>query len=268
LKGVQYEQLIEWVKPKGKAFEVITGDFVTIEDGTGIVHIAPTFGSDDDRVAKQNGISPLIVEDNEGKIQALVDKTGRFFLIENMAESFVAEYVSFENYKTFAGRFVKNAYDEKLTEDDSTVDIDISVMLKQENKAFKIEKQVHNYPHCWRTDKPVLYYPLDSWFIKTTAVKDKMVELNNTINWKPQSTGTGRFGNWLENLVDWNLSRSRFWGTPLPIWRTEDGSEEICIGSTEELMSEIEKAMAAGFMTENPYEGFEIGNYSKRITLK
>ncbi len=263
LKGIQYEQLIDWVKPKGKAFEVITGDFVTTEDGTGIVHIAPTFGADDDRVAKQNGISPLIVEDAEGKMQALVDKKGRFFLIENMTESFVAEFVNVENYKPFAGRYVKNAYDETLTDDDSTVDIDISVMLKQDNKAFKIEKHVHNYPHCWRTDKPVLYYPLDSWFIKTTAVKDKMVELNNTINWKPQSTGTGRFGNWLENLVDWNLSRSRFWGTPLPIWRTEDGSEEICIGSTEELTAEIEKAMAAGFMTENPYAGFEVGNNEK-----
>ncbi len=263
LKGVQYEQLIEWVKPKGKAFEVITGDFVTTEDGTGIVHIAPTFGADDDRVAKQNGISPLIVEDTEGKLQALVDKKGRFFLLENLAESFIKEYVNVGNYKPFAGRYVKNAYDETLSDDDPTVDIDISVMLKQENKVFKIEKQIHNYPHCWRTDKPVLYYPLDSWFIKTTAVKEKMVELNNTINWKPQSTGTGRFGNWLENLVDWNLSRSRFWGTPLPIWRTEDGSEEICIGSTEELSVEIEKAMQAGFMDKNPYEGFVIGNNSK-----
>jgi isoleucyl-tRNA synthetase/very-short-patch-repair endonuclease len=263
LKGVQYEQLIEWVKPKGKAFEVITGDFVTTEDGTGIVHIAPTFGADDDRVAKQNDISPLIVEDTEGKMQALVDKKGRFFPIENLSEAFVKEYVNTENYKAFAGRYVKNEYDESLTENDPTVDVDISVMLKLANKAFKIEKHVHNYPHCWRTDKPVLYYPLDSWFIKTTAVKDKMVELNNTINWKPQSTGTGRFGNWLENLVDWNLSRSRFWGTPLPIWRTEDGSEELCIGSTEELMAEIKKAMDAGFMSENPYEGFEVGNNAK-----
>ena len=263
LKGVQYEQLIEWVKPKGKAFEVITGDFVTTEDGTGIVHIAPTFGADDDRVAKQNGVSPLIVEDTDGKMQALVDKKGRFFLLENLSESFVSEYVNVENYKPFAGRYVKNAYDETLTEDDPTVDIDISVMLKQENKAFKIEKHVHNYPHCWRTDKPVLYYPLDSWFIKTTAVKEKMVELNNTINWKPQSTGTGRFGNWLENLVDWNLSRSRYWGTPLPIWRTEDGSEEICIGSTEELTTEIGKALNKGFMDKNPYEGFVPGNNTK-----
>ncbi len=263
LKGVQYEQLIEWVKPKGKAFEVITGDFVTIENGTGIVHIAPTFGADDDRVAKQNGISPLIVEDSEGKTQALVDRKGRFYPTANLDKSFVEKYVNVEKYHEFAGRSVKNEYDDKLEEDASTVDIDIAVMLKTENKAFKIEKHIHSYPHCWRTDKPILYYPLDSWFIKTTAVKDKMVELNNTINWKPQSTGTGRFGNWLENLVDWNLSRSRYWGTPLPIWRTEDGSEEICIGSTEELMAEIEKAIKAGFMTENPYKGFEVGNNSK-----
>ena len=263
LKGVEYEQLIEWVKPKGRAFEVITGDFVTTEDGTGIVHIAPTFGADDDRVAKQNGISPLVVEDIDGKTQALVDKTGRFFLVENMSPDFVAEHVNLPKYSEFAGRYVKNEYDGELTEKDTTVDIDISVMLKLENKVFKIEKYVHSYPHCWRTDKPVLYYPLDSWFIKTTAVKEKMVELNNTINWKPQSTGTGRFGNWLENLVDWNLSRSRYWGTPLPIWRTEDGSEEICIGSMDELMAEIEKSMAAGFMEKNPFEGFVTGDNSK-----
>ena len=262
LKGVEYEQLIEWVKPKGRAFEVITGDFVTTEDGTGIVHIAPTFGADDDRVAKQNGISPLVVEDIDGKTQALVDKTGRFFLVENMSPDFVAEHVNLPKYSEFAGRYVKNEYDGELTEKDTTVDIDISVMLKLENKVFKIEKYVHSYPHCWRTDKPVLYYPLDSWFIKTTTVKEKMVELNNTINWKPQSTGTGRFGNWLENLVDWNLSRSRYWGTPLPIWRTEDGSEEICIGSMDELMAEIEKSMAAGFMDKNPFEGFVTGDNS------
>lgn len=268
LKGIQYEQLIKWVKPKGKAFEVITGDFVTTEEGTGIVHIAPTFGADDDRVAKQNGISPLTVDDIDGKSQALVDKKGRFFLLHNMSEYFVKEYVNIENYKSFSGRYVKNAYDETLAEDAPSVDTDIVIMLKQENKAFKIEKHIHTYPHCWRTDKPVLYYPLDSWFIKTTDVKDKMVELNNTIKWKPQSTGTGRFGNWLENLVDWNLSRSRFWGTPLPVWRTEDGFEEICIGSMEELMAEIQKAIKAKFMTENPYEGFEVGintkeNYDK-----
>ncbi|MFY9154499.1 MAG: isoleucine--tRNA ligase [Prolixibacteraceae bacterium] len=263
LEGVNYEQLIGWVKPKGDAFRVITGDFVTTEDGTGIVHIAPTFGADDDRVAKQHGIVPLIVDDKDGKRQPLVDRNGRFFLIENMDPGFVAAYVNQETYPEYAGRFVKNEYNEKLGDDDATVDIDICVMLKGQNKAFKVEKHVHTYPHCWRTDKPILYYPLDSWFIKTTAVKDKMIALNNTINWKPQSTGTGRFGNWLENLVDWNLSRSRFWGTPLPIWRTEDGSEIKCIGSTQELMNEIDAAVAAGFMEKNIYAGFEIGNNSK-----
>ncbi len=263
LTGIIYEQLIPWVKPEGKAFEVITGDFVTTEDGTGIVHIAPTFGADDDRVAKQNGISPLVVFDKEAKMQPLVDRKGRFFRIEDMGDTFVQTNVNTELYTEFSGRYVKNEYDDTLTKKDVTVDVDISVMLKLENKAFKIEKHSHSYPHCWRTDKPVLYYPLDSWFIKTTAVKDKLIELNNTINWKPKATGAGRFGNWLENLVDWNLSRSRFWGTPLPIWRTEDGSEEICIGSTQELMSEIEKAMDAGFMENNPYEGFEVGNNSK-----
>lgn len=263
LLGVEYEQLINWVKPKGDAFRVITGDFVTTEDGTGIVHIAPTFGADDDRVAKQHGISPLIVDDKDGKRQPLVDRHGRFFLIEDLDPEFVKNYVNLPTYEEFAGRFVKNEYNEKLGEDDATVDIDISVMLKKENKAFKVEKHVHNYPHCWRTDKPILYYPLDSWFIRTTAVKDKMIALNNTINWKPQSTGTGRFGNWLENLVDWNLSRSRFWGTPLPIWRTEDGSESKCIGSVEELMNEINAAVAAGVMEKNIFEGFEVGDNSK-----
>lgn len=263
LEGLNYEQLINWVKPKGDAFRVITGDFVTTEDGTGIVHIAPTFGADDDRVAKQSGISPLIVDDLEGKRQPLVDRNGRFFLIENMDPAFVAEYVNQLEYTEFAGRYVKNEYDETLTEDDATVDVDICVMLKKENKAFKVEKHVHSYPHCWRTDKPILYYPLDSWFIKTTAVKDKMIALNNTINWKPASTGTGRFGNWLENLVDWNLSRSRFWGTPLPIWRTEDGTETKCIGSTEELMNEMNAAVTAGVLDKNIFEGFEIGNNSK-----
>ncbi|WP_297089260.1 isoleucine--tRNA ligase [uncultured Draconibacterium sp.] len=263
LKGVQYEQLIDWVRPEGKAFEVITGDFVTIEDGTGIVHIAPTFGADDDRVAKQHGISPLVVVDTEGKRQALVDRKGRFYPTIDLDPEFVEKFVNTETYHDFAGRSVKNEYDDKLEEDAATVDVDIAVMLKQQNKAFKIEKHVHSYPHCWRTDKPVLYYPLDSWFIKSTAVKDKMVALNNTINWKPKSTGTGRFGNWLENLVDWNLSRSRFWGTPLPIWRTEDGSEEICIGSMEELMAEIDKAVEAGFMSENPFAEFKVGDYSK-----
>jgi len=263
LQGINYEQLINWVKPKGDAFRIITGDFVTTEDGTGIVHIAPTFGADDDRVAKQHGIVPLIVDDREGKRQPLVDRNGRFFLIENMDQAFVSQYVNQLKYAEFAGRFVKNEYDDTLTEDDSTVDIDISVMLKKENKAFKVEKHVHSYPHCWRTDKPILYYPLDSWFIRTTAVKDKMIALNDTINWKPASTGSGRFGNWLENLVDWNLSRSRFWGTPLPIWRTEDGLETKCVGSTEELMNEIEAAVAAGVMEKNIFDGFEVGNNQK-----
>jgi len=262
LEGVQYEQLIDWVKPEGKAFEVISGDFVTTEEGTGIVHIAPTFGADDDKVGRQNDIAPLLILDQEGRFQPLVDKKGRFFKIENMAEAFVSKNVNVEKYKPFAGRYVKNAYDVNLTENEDTIDVDLAVMLKIENRAFKIEKHTHTYPHCWRTDKPVLYYPLDSWFIKTTAVKDKLVALNHTINWKPSSTGSGRFGNWLENLVDWNLSRSRFWGTPLPIWRTEDGSEEICIGSAEELMAEIRKSLAAGFMEINPYEGFEPGNNS------
>ncbi len=263
LEGVRYEQLIDWIKPDGDAFRVITGDFVTTEDGTGIVHIAPTFGADDDRVAKQSGIAPLLVVDKEGKKQPMVDKSGRFYRIEDMQDEFVAKFVNPETYAAFAGKYVKNAYDESLSENDPTLDVDIAVSLKAENKVFKIEKHVHSYPHCWRTDKPVLYYPLDSWFIRTTAVKDKLIALNNTINWKPQSTGTGRFGNWLENLVDWNLSRSRFWGTPLPIWRTEDGSEEKCIGSTEDLMSEINKAIEAGFMAKNFFEGFVPGDNSK-----
>jgi isoleucyl-tRNA synthetase len=260
LAGINYEQLIDWVKPDGDAFRVITGDFVTTEDGTGIVHIAPTFGADDDRVAKQNDIVPLLVVDKDGKNQPLVDRTGKFFSVEKMDDEFVTKFVNQETYKDFAGKFVKNEYDENLTEKDPTIDVDIAVSLKIQNRAFKIEKHVHSYPHCWRTDKPVLYYPLDSWFVKTTAVKDKLLALNETINWKPQSTGTGRFGNWLENLVDWNLSRSRFWGTPLPIWRTEDGSEEKCIGSTEELMVEMNKAVEAGMMDKNIFDGFETGN--------
>ncbi|HKJ41679.1 MAG TPA: isoleucine--tRNA ligase, partial [Sunxiuqinia sp.] len=263
LAGINYEQLIDWVKPNGDAFRVITGDFVTTEDGTGIVHIAPTFGADDDRVAKQNGIVPLLLKDREGKDQPMVDRKGRFFKIENLDPVFVTSNVNTETYGDFSGRYVKNEYDDSLDESYSTVDVDIAVMLKKENKAFKIEKHEHSYPHCWRTDKPVLYYPLDSWFIKTTAVKDKLIANNNTINWKPKSTGTGRFGNWLENLVDWNLSRSRFWGTPLPIWRTEDGLQAKCIGSVEELMTEIEKAVAAGVMEKNPFDGFEAGKFDK-----
>ncbi len=263
LVGVNYEQLIPWVKPMGDAFRVIAGDFVTTEDGTGIVHIAPTFGADDDRVAKQTGIVPLMLIDKEGKQQPMVDRQGRFFRLEDLSADFVAKNIAVQPYSEYAGRFVKNDYDETLTEFDSTLDIDLSVMLKRENRVFKVEKHVHSYPHCWRTDKPVIYYPLDSWFIKSTAVRDQLIGLNKTINWKPQSTGTGRFGNWLENLVDWNLSRSRFWGTPLPIWRTEDRTEEICIGSAEELIAEINKSVAAGMMEANPFKDFKVGDFSK-----
>ena len=259
LEGLHYEPLIPWVKPtevsdKG-SFRIILGDYVTTEDGTGIVHIAPTFGADDARVAKKAGIGDLLLFDRDGKQMPMVDKQGRFAPVEELDPEWVKDNVNVEEYSKYAGKFVKNAYDPTKGEKDMSLDVELVIMLKEQGKLFKSEKHTHSYPHCWRTDKPVLYYPLDSWFIRTTALKERMIELNRTINWKPEATGSGRFGNWLENIVDWNLSRSRYWGTPLPIWRTEDGKEEKCIGSVKELSAEIEKAVKAGLMKENPYAG-------------
>ena len=287
LVGMEYEQLIPWVKPVSvdadgkwsdaseKAFRIIPGDYVTTEDGTGIVHIAPTFGADDAFVAKAAGIPSLFMINKLGETRPMVDFTGKFYLMEELDEEFVKACVNVELYKEYEGRWVKNAYDPQFTVNNvfdekaaaaaENLDIFICLMMKGANKAFKIEKHTHNYPHCWRTDKPVLYYPLDSWFIRTTAVQDELIALNKTINWKPESTGTGRFGKWLENLQDWNLSRSRYWGTPLPIWRTDDKKEEKCIGSAQELYNELEKSVAAGFMASNPLKdkGFVPGDFSK-----
>lgn len=284
LVGVTYKQLFPWVDPvdvvegkvvnrKQDAFRVIPGDYVTTEDGTGIVHIAPTFGADDKKVAEAAGIPSLYMINKNGETRPMVDFSGKYWLIDELDEAFVNEAVNTELYGKYAGQWVKNAYDPQYTVDgrydeaaaqkDENLDIRLCLEMKADGRVFKIEKHVHNYPHCWRTDKPVLYYPLDSWFIRSTQAREQMIALNNTIRWQPESTGTGRFGKWLENLNDWNLSRSRYWGTPLPIWRTEDGKEELCIGSIEELFAEIDKAVKAGFMKANPWPNFKVGDFSE-----
>ena len=286
LIGLHYEQLFPWVKPvdynkeqdritdrSADAFRVISGDYVTTEDGTGIVHIAPTFGADDKRVAEAAGVPALYMITKNGETRPMVDFTGKYWLTDELHEAFVNNFVNTNLYNVWAGQFVKNAYDKANFWTDNrydeqkalkaeNIDIRLCMQMKQAGSVFKIEKHIHNYPHCWRTDTPIVYYPLDSWFIRSTAARDKMIALNQTINWQPESTGTGRFGKWLENLNDWNLSRSRYWGTPLPIWRTEDGQEEICIGSIEELFAEIEKSVKAGFMSSNPWPNFKVGDYS------